>query len=82
MTRRSSFSSIHTFQVFCFNEEDANQVVKNLHKMNKKFINPNKARSPISKYVFLQAFVSSLKPESKFVHIDPIDLDDDDDLGM
>ncbi|GAU24079.1 hypothetical protein TSUD_388720 [Trifolium subterraneum] len=82
MTQRPPSSSINKFQVFDFNEDDADQGTRNLHKMNRKVINPNKPRSPISKYVFLQAFASS-KPESKSVPIDPIDLDDDDDdLGF
>ncbi|XP_045813558.1 probable ubiquitin-like-specific protease 2B isoform X3 [Trifolium pratense] len=78
MTQRPPSSSINKFSVYDFDEDDAHQPVKNLHKMNGKFINPKKPRSPISKYAFLQAFAGGSKPESKSIPVDPIELDDDD----
>ncbi|KAK2393272.1 Cysteine proteinases superfamily protein [Trifolium repens] len=78
MTQRPPSSAINKFQVFDFNEVEAEQGVKVLHTMNGNSINPNKPRSPISKYAFLQAFASCPKPESKSNPVEPIDLDDDD----
>jgi hypothetical protein len=76
MTQRPPSSAINKFQVFDFNEVEAEQGVKVLHTMNGNSINPNKPRSPISKYAFLQACKSliSFNSVSFFFNFDPFFL--------
>jgi hypothetical protein len=74
-----SSSSINKFAVFDFNEEDEKEkkkVEKISSNMICKILKPNKP--PSSKYVFLQAFAHGSTPQSKAIHVDPIDRDDDE----